>query len=151
MIKLYEGEKMRLNPVSAIVLSGFSWLAIALLLLSKGLTFLLNEAEGWPLFGLISLGVLVGFFKGRFVLSKSVNRVVERILSFSGPVLLSQIYSKGYCFLILGMMALGMCMKWLPISPLIRGTVDVGVGTALMQGALFYFTAANRVKRQPAK
>jgi len=88
---------------------------------------------------LIAVGLLLGFIKGRFVLSKTVARVVERILSLSLPIRLGDVYAKSYYFLILGMMGLGLFMRFAPIWQDIRGLIDIAVGSALINGAMLYF------------
>ncbi len=132
-----------------ITLSGLVWLVVGIFLLMKGLSLITTgyaDADQTALL-LISLGLAIGFVKGRFVLSKTVKRVVDRINSLPLPIQVSQVYSKGYYFLIGGMILLGMSMRWLPIPIAIRGTVDVAIGFALMNGAIQYFRAA----RAPVK
>lgn len=134
---------------SFITLSGFLWLAIGIFLLMKGLSlvtaFYVNIDQTTLL--LIALGVALGFAKGNFVLRKTVARVVERIRSLPDPIQFSQIYSKGYYFLIGGMILLGITMRWLPIPEQVRGTIDIAIGCALITGALLYFRAAHRGPR----
>lgn len=91
---------------------------------------------------LIALSLLVGFIKGRWVLVKSVQRTVTRILSQPAPLKFSQIYAKSYYFLILGMMGLGFLIKFLPLAADFKGMVDVAVGSALINGAILYFRCA---------
>ncbi|MBU6384210.1 MAG: hypothetical protein KGQ49_06440 [Verrucomicrobia bacterium] len=119
-----------------IILSGLVWAAIGFLLLSKGVGLLGDR----PLS--LALGFFIGFFKGRFVLVKTVRRVVARIATLSLPIQIKQVYAPSYYFLILGMMSLGMLMRHLPISAAVRGVIDVAIGIALMHGAMLYFRAA---------
>ncbi|HEY5259365.1 MAG TPA: hypothetical protein VIJ46_01875 [Rhabdochlamydiaceae bacterium] len=132
-----------------ITLSGLVWLVVGIFLLMKGLSLITTgyvDGDQTALL-LISLGLAIGFVKGRFVLRKTVKRVVDRINSLPLPIQVSQVYSKGYYFLIGGMILLGMSMRWLPIPVAVRGTVDVAIGFALMNGAILYFRAA----RAPVK
>ena len=91
---------------------------------------------------LIALGLLIGFFKGRFILGKSAKRGVERICSFPNPTSLSNIYSAKYYILLGGMVGLGMSIKFLGLPNDIRGLVDVAIGAALINGAMIYFRSA---------
>lgn len=90
----------------------------------------------------IAAGLLVGFLKGRFVLSKSVKRVVTRIASLPLPIRMKDAYARSYWFLIGGMMMLGMVFRFLPIPIDARGIIDVAIGSALINGAMLYFRAA---------
>ncbi|MBS0616368.1 MAG: hypothetical protein JSR58_07455 [Verrucomicrobia bacterium] len=136
-----------MKHTSWIVVSGSLWLAIGVFLLTMGLKKIVLGTEGeQTALLLISVGLLIGFFKGRFVLSKTVDRVCHRILSQPSPVALKQVYGKGYLFLIAGMMALGMILKWVPIPVHWVGLVDVAVGSALINGAFLYYRKAATVR-----
>jgi hypothetical protein len=157
---------MRISHAFMIILSGAVWLLIGLFLLIKGLGLLVTAAHFsaepfliTPLVNLagtreqaalllVALSLVVGFLKGRFVLAKTVKRSVERIFSFPSPVPLAKIYNKASYLIIFFMMGLGMLMRVLPISPDVRGAVDVAVGAALINGALLYFRCAFATKGQ---
>src|SRR3990167_3744340 len=97
-----------------IAFSGFVWFVMGLFLLYKGLHFIADGVFQSNSFCkrfssperaatlLIAAGLLLGFFKGRFVLSKTVRRVVLRIISLPEPIRLKYVYSPAYYFLILG-------------------------------------------------
>ena len=147
---------------SWIALSGFLWFAIGISLLYKGLNFIaiaafqtnslcfkmkgiFGDTQRAALF-LIGIGLLVGFMKGRFVLAKTVRRVVGRISSLPLPIRFKDAYSKSYWILIGSMVALGMTFRFLPIPIDLRGTIDVAIGSALINGAMLYFRAASQYK-----
>jgi hypothetical protein len=115
-----------------ILFSGCLWLLMGLWLLSKGLRLIPDS------FGLIALGLMIGFFKGRFVLSKTVQRVVNHILAQPLPVRFKDAYGKAYWLVIGFMMSLGMVLRFIPND--VRGVIDVAVGFALINGAMLYFT-----------
>ncbi len=140
-------------------------MGIGILLLIKGRQYLIDGGntvingteQGFSLIGkisqytkspelaaliLICAALLIGFFKGRVVFKRTVNRVVARIRSQPSPVQLNSIYSKGYLLLIGGMMLLGMSFKYLPLPLDVKGFVDFAVGSALINGAMLYFRAA---------
>jgi hypothetical protein len=106
-------------------------------LLSKVVTLTKSKERAALL--LLVLGLILGFAKGRFVLSKTVMRVANRISSLPEPIRISQVYPVGYIGLIGCMMLLGMAMKWLAVPLDVRGAIDVAVGSALMNGGMFYF------------
>ena len=142
---------------SWVAFSGFVWFAVGVSLLYKGLQLVtqavnepgsfcrkFNDAQQCATI-LIAVGLLLGFVKGRLILSKTVKRVVSRIASLPLPIRMGQVYSKSYWFLIGGMVLLGMSFKYLPIPIDIRGAVDVAIGSALINGAMLYFRAAKAV------
>lgn len=154
---------MRLTHPMCILLSGAVWLGVGIMLLTKGLNLVVQaahpdhfSAKAWIIPSLTSIaggreqaalliiatGLLLGFIKGRWVLVKSVQRTVTRILSQPSPLKFSQIYAKSYYFLILGMMGLGFILKLLPLAADFKGLIDVAIGSALMNGALLYFRCA---------
>lgn len=156
---------MKLTARKAILFSGLLWLAIGILLLYKGISYLSLAGHGvmsgtYHGFSLIKkmteftknpqqsslivicAGLLIGLFKGRVVFRKTVDRVTLRIRSQKEPIALSKIYSPGYVVLILGMMGLGMVFKYLPIPLDVKGLLDFAIGFALINGAMLYFRAA---------
>lgn len=158
---------MRLGKTAWITISGLLWFVVGVGLLTLGLNFVVYKAQIEvhettsliaslaPLTGgreqaalaLIVIGLIIGFLKGRFVLVKTVRRVVERILSLEEPLRFSKIYSRGYLLLIGSMILLGISMKWLGLPSEVRGLIDVAIGSALMNGASAYFRVAMQVKR----
>jgi hypothetical protein len=143
---------------SWIVFSGFVWFFIGMLLLYKGLLFITDAAfqtqslsyrlrdtfgnQQQAATSLMALGLMIGFFKGRFVLVKTVQRVVARLVSLPTPIRLKDAYTRSYWILIGSMMALGMVFRFLPLPLDVRGTIDVAIGSALINGAILYFRAA---------
>lgn len=141
-----------------VVCSGFIWFAIGVSLIYKGLHFIsvaafqtdslcfkMQGLFGSPQHaatGLIAAALLIGFLKGRFVLTKTVERVVTRIASLKLPIRFSEVYSKSYWILILSMVGIGISFRFLPISLDLRGVVDLAIGSALVNGSMLYFRAA---------
>lgn len=91
---------------------------------------------------LLTVGIFLGYLKGKLALARSVSRQVNRILKRSAPLPITAVYSPGYYFLIAGMMGLGMSMRFLPIAQDLRGLIDLAVGAALIHGAKLYFRSA---------
>ncbi|PIS03043.1 MAG: hypothetical protein COT85_03170 [Chlamydiae bacterium CG10_big_fil_rev_8_21_14_0_10_42_34] len=146
---------------SWIAFAGFTWFFVGVSLLYKGLHLITTAAfqtdslcyqlkevcgsaqQAATFF--IVVGLIVGFFKGRFVLSKTVKRVVTRIASLPLPIRFKDAYSRSYWLLIGAMMALGMMFRFLPISIDLRGTIDIAIGSALINGAMLYFRSAKAI------
>lgn len=141
-----------------IAFSGFVWLAIGTYLLYKGLR-LISEAtlssaslcfHLKDVFGtsqqvgvfLIAMGLLIGFLKGRFVLSRTVHRISMRIANLSLPIRFADVYPSSYWILIVSMIALGVSLRFLPILIDVRGLIDVAIGSALVNGSMLYFRFA---------
>ena len=125
---------MKLTARKAILFSGILWMVIGILLLFKGISYLSlagnavinGTQQGFSLIKklteytknpeqsaliIICIALLIGFFKGRVVFKRTVNRVVTRIQSQQEPISFRKIYSMGYVILIVGMMGLGMVFK----------------------------------------
>ncbi len=152
-------EGMKLSHFKVILFSGLVWFGIGIYLLSLGMHFIVDTATGAvnstsPLIGafsliagsreqasilLIVIGLLIGYLKGRYVLSKTVQRVVQRIILLPLPMKLSKVYGVRYLALIVVMVLLGMSLKWFKLPLDMRGLVDVAIGSGLMNGALAYF------------
>ena len=137
---------MHISKTTWIAISGIIWFVVGIGLLTLGFNFLLFA--GTTEFPIILIALVIGFLKGRFVLLKTVRRVVERILKLEPPVRFSQVYSKGYLALIGSMVLLGMSMKYLGLNPQIRGLVDIAIGSALLSGAFAYFRIALKVSKE---
>ena len=147
---------MKLSHGKLIAISGLIWFAIGVYLLRLGLHLLTTSVEGagYPLVSilkpylltienaailLIICGMLIGYFKGRFVLGKSAKRGVDRIRSFPNPTSIANIYSAKYYILLGTMVAMGMSIKYMGFDSDIRGFVDVIIGSALINGSMIYF------------
>lgn len=160
---------MKFSHRQLIILSGIVWFAVGVFLLNVGLKLILepifaaqakegNEIfmsslgsalggkEQAALFTII-LALVVGYFKGRYVLGKSARRGVERILSFPNPTSLLNVYSAKYYILLGTMIGLGILIKVLNVPSDLRGWVDVAIGAALLNGAMIYFQYAAQAKK----
>jgi len=146
-----------------IFLAGALWLIIGIFLMTLGIRFLLNQfhallppshfsllqflqlfvsSKQQALGTVLTLALFIGYLKGRFALTRSVERQVKRISELPEPASLAYLYSKGYYFLIGGMILLGMLIRFLPIALDTRGAIDVAIGFALINGAAQYFRLA---------
>ena len=139
---------------SWILFSGFIWLCIGMFLLYKGIMLISEAVANHSLVekqGMMFLGasLAVGYAKGRFVLSKTVNRMVAHISALSLPIQVKGVYPRSYWILIASMMGLGMLFRFLPIPLQFRGAIDVTIGYALINGALLYFRSPKILKVAP--
>ena len=154
---------MKLRHTSLMTISGALWLIVGTSLLIKGLQLLVASGQTnqgtlinqigfyvgsgeYAAVVLIALSLFIGYMKGKHVLAKTVQRCVNRIQSFPNPTSLTNIYSRGYYFLLAGMIGLGMCTRLLGFPDDLRGIIDTAVGAALIQGAIHYFRATQKVR-----
>ncbi len=156
---------LKLRHTTMIILSGLVWMGIGTMLLSIGLKLLVASSQyeatlrgdSLPLLqafaplmadleqaaiAIIVMSLFIGFLKGRFVLSKSAFRSIAHIRNLEEPANLSSMYSKKYYILLVGMVGLGMSIKYLGIPNDVRGAIDVAVGAALLQGSMVFFRQA---------
>jgi hypothetical protein len=121
------------------ITSGTIWLTVGLGLSAKGFS-LLYPFNAWTAVWIV-LAFGIGFLKARFVLSKRVHKTVLYLRGLGGPIRFRHVFSPSYIVLIGAMVGLGMAMRWMPISPVLRGGIDLAIGFALMQGSILYFRA----------
>jgi hypothetical protein len=96
----------------------------------------------------VILGIMVGFFKGLFVLSKSARKNRSRIQSLESPVKIYQLFSKPFYGLIAGMMLLGILVR--SFNEYLGGYIVVAgiycaIGVALMVGSRAYWKPETEV------
>jgi hypothetical protein len=142
---------MHLGRFGWIVLSGAVWLIVGGFLLSMGLYLLILQSSLHSrelVVLLVSLGLVLGFIKGRFILSKTVQKAVKKVLFIVEPISFFQVYPPIYLGLIASMMLLGIGLKWLEIASHIRGVIDIAVGFALINASIIYFQSAYVLKKQ---
>lgn len=143
-------------------LSGIIWMGVGIMLLNLGLGFLMNGfqtgvfvvdgysglfswmatltgAADYAAIAFIMLSLVAGIAKGRFVMAKAAQKSAMRISKLSNPTAITNLYSRSNLILLAIMMGMGMVMKVLALPYDIRGSIDVAVGCALMQGSLAYF------------
>lgn len=149
---------MILSRRAWIVISGIQWLGIGVMLLVKGLRYLLSVAQqsetSVPLVQavlsfagsrqqavllVICAALLIGFIKGRTILAKSVGRVIDRMQLQGDRLALHQVYDKRYYLILSLMIGLGFTMRALHLPLDIHGGIDVAIGSALINGSMLYF------------
>lgn len=96
----------------------------------------------------VMIGMIAGFFKGLFVLSKSARKNKSRILSLEAPLKIHQIFSKPFYGLIAGMMLLGVLLR--NMNGYLGGYIVVagiycGVGIALIVGSRVYWKTETQI------
>jgi hypothetical protein len=136
-----------LNKNNLIYIAGGLWGLIGVFLITRGIFMYQlavdeqNSTQMGILFS-VTLGILVGFFKGLFVLSKSARKNRSRIQDLESPVKIHHIFSKPFYGLIAGMMLLGILLR--NFNEYLGGYIVVagvycGIGVALMVGSRAYW------------
>ncbi|MDN3504276.1 MAG: hypothetical protein P0S95_01715 [Rhabdochlamydiaceae bacterium] len=157
---------MKFSYTSALILSGIVWVIVGVGLLVKGYNYalqmvnlhdinLINEMSRHQfhvaqrkLLTVAMISTVIGYLKGRFVLSKTVDRFFKRIAKLDEPLSLNQIFTKRYIVLILTMMTLGMGLRFLELPYIVKAVIDFAVGSALIYGGYKYFKTAQLLKRE---
>lgn len=137
----------------ALFLAATIWLGIGIMLLMKGLNIangLFDQQQVTVLakvincinmqnfvYGLISVGIAIGFLKGNMVFRKLALKNVQR-LKTKNRVAPWDIYPRSTWMIIMVMMGIGMLLKQFPMISDIRAAILIGVGSALIQGGIFY-------------
>lgn len=163
---------MKCKQSTMVFFSGTVWLFIGLFLMPLGISLLLSSlkvqvesVQAYPLIRLLTpwtggleqavlilltVGLAIGYFKGKFVLGKSARQGVQRIQQLGNPTPISKVYTLKYYILILSMMSLGMGIKYFGVPNDIRGFIDVAIGAALIHGAMVYFRSGLEMRAKEA-
>lgn len=91
----------------------------------------------------LAAGMLIGFFKGKFVLSKTARKNKERIQQLQPPIKAHQVFSKPFYFFIGGMMLLGYLLRtWNEYlgGYIVVAAIYCGIGLALIVASRAYWT-----------
>ncbi len=90
----------------------------------------------------LTIAVAVGLAKGKFILSKTSQRNIDRIQSFNDePQSLFQVYSIRSWVIIELMLLLSAALTWFAAPMLIRGYVNIAVGVGLVISSFQYLSA----------
>lgn len=153
---------MQIRKRTALFFSGALWAAIGCMLMVKGINFLMAaktsaaSSDDFPLVKLllplaghaeqavlclVVLSLALGTLKGRTILRRAAGRVIGHIQQLPEPFPLKKLYPPRFYILIACMMSLGLIRRLTGVADDIGGVVDLTIGCALIQGALFYFRA----------
>jgi len=129
------------------------WMVGGLSLLFAGsqrLAQVYAETDMTVLMVALIITVAVGIAKGRFVLSKTSKRNIDRLHQLEGPQKLIHVYSTR-SWIMIGIMLLISASLTLFDAPMFwRGIVNLGVGLALIVSSLNYLHANNVPKSSPS-
>jgi len=124
------------------------WLIGGLILTIRGISFLLDAPEhpGVAMLALIiAVAMAIGYGKGKFVLSKTSQRNLERIDQFTEPKKPIQVYSVRSWIIIGLMVGISVTLSVLNTPLLWRGGINLAIGFALIISSLAYLKSMKPV------
>lgn len=95
--------------------------------------------------GIGAIALSIGLIKGKLILDRTANRIIERVETLSEPNPLKSIYQMfgpKTIALIVVMMTFGIALRRLGVSFEIRGLVYMAVGAALLWSCWRYWLAS---------
>ncbi|MBY0450639.1 MAG: hypothetical protein K2X01_08460 [Cyanobacteria bacterium] len=141
---------VKLPSKSLLKLAFFLWATGGIVLCAFGLsrlsddpTFVLQSANGLLTLGLVAV---IGFFKGKFILSKTSQKNIDRLLAFTEPVKPIQVYSIRSWIVIGVMVLISLSLTWFSAPLFWRGVVNLAVGLALIVSSFCYLHAGEKAK-----
>jgi hypothetical protein len=122
------------------------WLAGGVVLVMLGVTRLMYAPETAPMvMGLSCLAaVVIGFAKGKFVLSKTARKNVARINQMVQPQKAINVYSLPSWLMISLMVLISIALNVGQVPDMVRGAVNLGIGLALIVSSFVYTGPASR-------
>lgn len=135
---------VRLRPPALRHLAFGLWLAGGLLMLARGAWRFAEARTATPpglLWGAIAVAVLVGWVKGRFILSRTSRRNIARLAALEVPLRPVQVYTVRSWMLIGLFMLAGLSLGWMGAPLVWRGAVGVAVGLGLVLSSFAYVRA----------
>jgi len=135
------------NKSSLFALAGTIWSLAGILLIYRAwkmyvLALETQNASQQAIIISVVAGLVIGAAKGKFVLSKTARRNKSRIDQLEGPLKPHHVYAKPFYFFILGMISLGIALRFyneMIGGYIVVGAIYVGIGIALCVSSLVYW------------
>lgn len=133
-----------MTPHHWMKISAWIWFGAGVMLLRKGCGWIYASMPEVSM-GYVGMwsgvAIVLGLLKGKFILAKTVHRLAGKLRALPVPITWRHVYDIRYVIVMAAMMSLGMVLRWLPIASLVRGAIDLAVGTALIVGFLISLRA----------
>ena len=144
-------KEITLSKNNLIYIAGSIWLMTGAFLIYRGshlYQLAVSEQHSTQLNIIVSVlaGLIIGAIKGRFILSKTAGRNLNRIQSLEPPIKVHQVFTKSFYGFIFGMMLLGVLLRTMNEylgGYLVVAAIYCGIGTALIVSSLVYWRGAN--------
>lgn len=131
----------------------FLWAIVGTGLLSVGSHFIwgVAQASPWadPSIWMV-VAVVLGYVKGKFVITKVGRRNVARIFTLPDASPLYRTFSVKSWMLVLLMIAIGRTIRFFGAPPMGVGVIYVAVGVALLIGSQVYLSSPSIVANEEA-
>jgi hypothetical protein len=135
---------VRLSPRRLAWLAFALWILGGAVLCSLGTSRLLQAEKEGVAPGLIALGAVIslaiGIAKGRFLLSKTASRNIERLGRITENLRPFRVYGARSWIVISLMAAISLALNLGGVPPFWRGAVNLAIGAALVTSSLNYLT-----------
>jgi hypothetical protein len=130
------------------------WLLGGLILLGRGTYFLwlasLLTKTSLALLALAAvLAVIIGLAKGRFVLSKTSSRNIERLDTLTEAQRPIHVYSVRSWIIIGVMVLISVALTVFAVPNLIRGAINIAIGLGLLVSSLGYLKSLTSAANSP--
>lgn len=114
-----------------LLMSAFLWTVIGLLLIAKGV-FRLGQLKDWQA-SIMAVSILAGGLKAHFILDKTADRIINRILTFKDGTCFGAVYSIKTWIMVLCMMGMGVILRnsSLPVNLLCFLYLTIGLALLL--------------------
>lgn len=125
------------GPALAVMGIAF-WFLVGAMLMVRGVHQFEKAHDAPPalLLSCVAAALLIGFYKGLYILGKLMRNNLRRLRGIPQPSPLHLLFSKPTYFIIAFFMALGISLRFTGIHPAIYGAILAGVGLALVFGAV---------------
>lgn len=134
-----------ISPRSLKRLAFAIWLTGGIVLCSYGVLRLRGASDGRAWVALLA-GLAAGLAKGRLFLTNASRRNIARLDALTEPLRPIRVYD-ARSWAIIGVMtalAVALNLGWIPLGPLVRGGVNLAIGSALILSSFAYVSAARR-------
>lgn len=135
---------IRLNNQQMKGLAFVLWLIGGLFLAFRGVYFMVaapEQPDALMLLGLGLIAIAIGFGKGKFVLSKTSGKNIERIDQFTEPKRPLLVYSLRSWIIIAIMVGISVSLTIFNTPLLWRGAINLAIGFSLIISSLAYLRA----------
>jgi hypothetical protein len=121
---------------------GCLWGYIGMNLIRKGLpTLVLKTGMSWAIV-IALLACVIGFFKAKFVLRKTANRLISRLDRVTSYTTIFKFLDLKFIILIIAMMGFGISLSMMSGFEGPRSFIRIVVGYGLLQGSFYFFKPA---------
>ncbi|MEM0950510.1 MAG: hypothetical protein AAGI66_00015 [Cyanobacteria bacterium P01_H01_bin.74] len=142
---------IKLGKKELMLLACGIWMVGGLIMTLRGIDFIAGYtlAENMTLVLIsIALALIIGGAKGKFVLSKTCKRNIDRLNALTEKKRPLSVYSIRSWVMISIMVMIAVLLNVIGVPPLLRGSINLGIGASLIVSAFIYIPA---LRNHPAQ